>query len=149
MLKIYTLQCERCHREYEARFNLSAMAEMDYELTMQKALGGDFGMEIAETVKKHPEYVISCEPFLYYCQNCGNWHSDYQLSLYEPVNENIRYHYDSLNENDEFKLVGKYEHVCEKCGSMMEEHDEYSFRKMDLKCPCCKGHLVDDSMMYD
>lgn len=131
----YSMQCPRC--QFQKNFFIGI--GLGYHYTRKKlredALNGKYGKKWKALLEKDVDAKLSASRCLYYCFDCDNAVSDYNLSI-------VKYKNGKQIKNK------KYKHICPKCKSRMYEIkiDENTL----LPCPQCgtEVRLIQD-MVWD
>lgn len=164
--------CTKCDYSFTAYLGVGFAFPRVYKEMMESAHKGDLGEKIQHFVRTHPNGAINCENSIIRCSKCGDLSCGPNLSMYLPKED-----YDpqqvqhgqwsgampfdneiyvapwELHEN--YKLVAKYPHRCEKCGSSARViRDKQLSNKVSnglALCPCCGERMTVDEcvIMWD
>lgn len=176
---IYACGCNDCKKQRNENGKLTAIpkkicfgwtgehTEM-YTLRSLKAIKqGLAGKEWQDLLAKYPNGSVDYFFELYYCDTCGYWANEENLSFYLPKNERAKYKTVRWERNDiiEYKLYKKYHHKCPQCRKLMRKIESRDFfthestdliselmltektqlqliSEMHLVCPKCKKEIL-------
>ena len=134
----------KCGTEYNIMTGVGFAFPSIYRETIEDIKTGKYGEELRDLFENDPGLAVDCETDLYVCE-CGNWTTEINLDVYEPLNEDVkeryaRYMYVTRDElKKDFKLVRHHELICDKCGKKMKriKHPESYAERYGLTCPEC------------
>lgn len=137
----YGYKCKRCGHKYNVLLGCGLRFPIEYRNTIKEIKRFKHGIRWRNLVKKH--MCIDAERDLYQCE-CGYWKVKNNLSIYEPIDENIvttsEKEYPLITrwkiEKENYRLVAEYNHRCRRCHKVM-----HVVKKEDvgeLPCPICR-----------
>ena len=146
----YSIVCEKCGKH----INLFAGCGMLYYNVLQEkteeAKRGEHGQRLVELFRQYPDGVIDAMNMIYYCSGCRTIKCECSLDFYRRKNSESDEN-DELPgpDEDEYVLVEKHEHNCEKCGKPMLDKARVT-ADMPVECPEC-GSIMGkiDMLMWD
>lgn len=142
-----------------------------YRETMNEIRSGKYGDEMKGLVDSEKYIAVDVENYIYYCEGCGCIECFRALDLYEPKNtEKVgkriigrwsageEYNTKTVKDNgglmyfaaddEDYKLMKEYKHVCPECGKVMERVSEEELAKKI--CPMCgEKYQVFPGMLWD
>lgn len=151
----YKIKCKKCGYDYRAMLGVGMLFPSLYEKTVSEIKEGKYGEDYKKFFEDNPDAAVNCEAVLAVCEQCGNFSTVNDLSLYVPKKSddagmNVGYVMAEELESD-YKKCRSYPHKCFCGGSLkvIDMLDELS--KNAVRCPKCKGEmqLTDDFMMWD
>ena len=149
---VLRLRCSKCKKEYSVWWGIGFAFPTVYEKIMKAAKNGEYGQEWKTLTTTTKFVAIDAEDYVYLCGKCNHWNNEPGLSLYVPKDlEEIKRKYkldtvDELEERDfvmsydlaeEYKILKRRIHKCEKCGGIMKRLKEKEI--FHLPCPHCGG----------
>ena len=129
-----------------------------YSETMKDIKSGKYGTEMQSIVNGGKFIAVDAEDRLYHCEKCGYFDAEPALDLYAPIDiekvknrevgrwtaaePNSRTTIGELGEipfftadDEDFRIIKPYIHVCPGCGSIMKETTEADL--LQKTCPQC------------
>lgn len=165
----FIYKCSKCELETMVTLGVGMLFPDVYQDVLEDAKAGKYGSEWKELANKSEFVAVDATQKFYLCPRCGNWKVDYDLSLYEPFDEDhIRskqYGIKTVAEwgdvpyaspqdlSNDYSEIAHYVHKCDKCDSAMLEVKEKQFdhlQEIKLKCPQC-GELneINNMILWD
>lgn len=137
--------CSKCKKEYNASWGVGFSFPEEYERTLSDIRKGKYG-EVMKAISHDERYIaVDAEEYLYICGKCNAWKVEKGLSLYAPKNLKLlmmkRYGDKTVAEwgeapyvvswdlKENYRLVKRYVHNCDKCSGVMHratEDEEYN-----------------------
>ena len=158
----YKFKCSKCRNQYSVSTGTGFIFPDIYTDMVSDIKEGKYGDEWKELMLSEEFVAVDAERNLYVCKECGYWTVDSDLSLYAPNDpdliRNKQYGIKTVEEwgevpyvmggdlRDDYHLLKKWIHKCEKCGSVMHKGTEEE--KENLPCPKCGGKPKTESTMY-
>ena len=164
-----TVHC-KC-RDKDLMLGVGLGYPMVYAETMDDIRSGKYGEEMKGLVNSGEYIAVDAEYYMYFCEGCGAVESFQALNLYEPkdaekVGKRVTNRWSAgdakntmtveemgglpyFNSNDEdYKLLKEYKHVCPECGKVMKKIDEEELAKKT--CPKCgEKYEAFESILWD
>ena len=148
----YLYVCKNCKKRYSVQLGVGKLFPQIYEETTRLIDRGHYGPEWQKIYRHTPYVAVDAALELYLCDNCRNWKSDKNLSLYEPNDiaqiKTRRYGIKTVEEwghipyvldfelEQDYHLIKEYPHTCDKCGNPMRKIDKDHIPDI-LSCPKC------------
>lgn len=148
----YMYKCRKCKNEYTVRLGGGMSFPAVYRQVLNDIKSGVYGDELGELANSHQYTAVNAIRWVYICNHCGNWKSDYILDLYVPTDiEKIaktKYGVKTVDEwgyvpyvmpyslRANYKLLKRFIHKCPDCGKRTHKASEKELQK--LPCPNCK-----------
>ena len=147
---IYRFYCEKCGHEEDIYFGSGKFwYRKNYPQMVSAAINGEFGAEIQNIFRIHPNAAVYYSKVLTKCKNCGKHENILSLSVYLPkdegfVNENKFVNF--LNIDKCYNRVAKFEPKCKFCGGDVEifTEDNFDVEEITLNCPNCQSLMTGD-----
>lgn len=145
-------KCYNCGTKFTNLFGSGMFYSLAYKETIEDIRNGKYGDYLKTVFHDNCYSVVDIDRYLYVCE-CGNWSMDKRMDLYLPIDtetiKRVKYVGKPVDEivcapyaislRDDYRLVKKYDHICEKCNSVMKEYNDND--DVDLKCPNCNNTL--------
>ncbi len=145
--------CSKCGKKYYYIKRL-VTSWTKYRNALEKIANGEYGAEWKRIHDSTPYVAFDSRISTYFCDSCGDWIREMDLSLYEPNDhEDIQTKYYSdktigqlgyvpyATSSDleyDFRLIKEYEHKCHNCGSIMRKISNEETDNLPCPCPVCK-----------
>ncbi|MGN0619629.1 MAG: hypothetical protein ACI4J7_11475 [Ruminiclostridium sp.] len=140
----YHYECSRCGNKFRVIFGSGFGYCEALSKETDKIRKGKYGKRWKQLIESEKEAVPDLDFVVFYCDNCGKWKNERDLSLYKPVSQENESDSDKLTfflpDNKSYALLEEYTYHCEKCGSKMKKLTYETIDK--LECPEC-GELCD------
>ena len=151
------LKCEKCGNSFVARTGAGFGFPQVYDKGIKDIKSGKYGENFKEIMLSRKDVVVDFEEYLFVCDKCGNWYTNYGFDFYVPKTEEEKkkvlkkdYYFCGWADKENYELFIKADHRCDKCKSEMRRisNDENSNDKLGvLKCPECDSELKEDGFM--
>ncbi len=147
--------CNHCRYQENIHTGVGYAFPYVYKEVVNDIKEGKFGEKWRDLFLNTPHAVVNANLEAYYCPSCGKWMSDYNLSLYVPIDSDEQ----DITEvalpdyvcpwelPHEWKMLRLYIHKCPDCGKRMR----YA-RWDDLPlCPQCgqRGTFGSGTVLWD
>ena len=139
-------KCSKCGKEYSASWGCGYMFPLEYEELIKAIKKGKYGEEWKEVLLSDEYTVVDAETHVYLCRSCNHWTTAPGLSLYLPKDPSHAEKKACVIESDlkdDYKVLKRRIHRCEKCGSRMHRASNSELDK--LPCPDCGGEPEEGS----
>lgn len=148
------LVCGNCGKVFVAKTGVGMAFPNVYRKGIKDIKSGKYGEEFKEMMKSRKDIVVDFEEYLFVCDKCGDWYTNYGFDFYVPKTKEEKekvlkkdYYFCNWNGKENYELFLKINHRCGKCKSEMRRisNDENSNDKLGvLKCPECNSELKED-----
>lgn len=171
----YYLKCWRCGYEFRPNVGIGFLYPSEYLKNVESARKGEYGEKVKRFLEEYPDGALDCEHVVLQCKDCGALREGIDLTMYYRDDDtplttkgifSVACSYPETSyvvpsELKEYKLYGKYDHRCDKCGGKMRVYRETGFyRKVrramlddvptPVPCPeCGKEMRLDKVWMWD
>ena len=147
----HSYKCNRCGEEYGFALGIGFLFSKEYQKEIESMASGKYGKKRQAILKENPLAAVNAEKKLYICDNCGEWRTGMDLTLYAPNDPEklwktkfgektveewgyVPYVMPSDLEED-YHIIRNYERKCPRCRNIMREVSEDEM--INLKCPNC------------
>ncbi len=144
--------CSKCKKHYNAFWGTGKFFPKLYADTVADVKAGKYG-EMARRIMCNKKFVaIDAAQYVYICSKCHYWKVAKDMSLYILKNPkalmkkyglesdeklNNRPYVDGYMLQKEYRILKRYNHVCDKCKRIM--HKSSGKERDKLPCPDCGG----------
>ena len=129
----YRFKCSKCGTEYEAFWGDDPMNTGFGEEYRKAIREGKYGPARQKLLLENPDILMNTTERLYVCGHCGSWKVECDMGLYAPRVNHLGEVWWARNLKDEYRIVFKSFHKCDRCGGRMHIEKDGS----QLKCPNC------------
>ena len=147
-------ECKNCGKSFGVYVGVGFSFPDVYRKGIKDIKSGKYGEDFKESILSRKDIVVDFEKYLFVCDKCGNWYTNYALDFYVPKTEEEKekvlkknYYFCSWTDKENYELLIKVNHRCDKCKSEMRKisNDENSNDELGvLKCPECNSDLKEN-----
>lgn len=141
----YELQCARCGHTEDILCGSGMSYPTVYQETLERARSGAYGLEWRQLLEGDDRLVIDAEQVVYLCPGCGSFKVEPKLTIYTPVNDEVKPHehfWPASEDAENYKAYKAYPHRCDVCGTRMRQVKDNEITDGVLPCPECGEPLL-------
>ena len=147
MGRIYSFYCKKCKYRLETSLGIGMMFPLVYKNIVEKSKNGELGEEIQKFFIDNPNGVVDVENVLGFCEECGEYETIKDLTMYVPktnYEESAKDYVFYRDLKEHYKIFKEYRHKCKNCGSDLKIvlHEESDKHKRNIICPICKKYMI-------
>lgn len=145
-------KCENCGESFVTLMGIGEEFPREYQEIVSDIKDGKYGEDFKNIMLSREGVVVDLEKCLYVCDKCGSGEQNLCFDFYVPKKqEDIEkvskkgFYVTPSELKEDYELILKIEHTCDKCNSEMRKVDY--METVALDCPECGSKMKEDGLI--